>query len=140
MIRVARWAAIKSSPGRSWRLLGHFLVVALALFLAAGAAFAHGSHARILLPAEGDEVCNSVKLHVQKTVHPFPYVGVEIRSDSDETLAWSGIVPLAEDGYSVEIDLEGWVAGRYIFEIKLLGDLVEQVQKRSFVVTSSRCS
>ena len=121
----------KRSQGRD-RLTG--VLLSMVLLWPGGQALSHGTHANILSPVEGALVSQSLALHIQKARHAFPYVHVEVRPAGSEAVTWSGLLPLAENGYSVQLNLRQWAAGRYVAQVQFLGDAVEQVQQRSFVV------
>jgi len=76
----------------------------------------------------------SVELHVDATPQPFPYINVAIRAYEAQQPVWEGLVPLENNGYRRLVDLEGWKPGEYWVEVQFLGDLVEQIHKRSFVI------
>lgn len=122
-------------PEAATHKVGVSMMLTLFLFLMqASPAQAHGAHAIFLSPAVGQEVAGSVELHVDTTPQPFPYINVAIRSFESQHPVWEGLVPREDNGYRRVIDLEGWKPGEYWIAVQFLGDLVEQIHKRSFVI------
>ncbi len=111
--------------------------ICLALVLAAvfvpASTFAHGTHATFLSPKEGATYVDTVEVHVEKTPRSFPFIHVIVRT-VDGSAIWSAPVALGKDGYFKRISLKDWKQGSYLVEVQFLGDIVEQVQQRSFVV------
>ena len=106
---------------------------------------AHGSHVRFLEPGLDAMVIQELDVRIARAGPAFPYVFMAIRPylhpwarqagvEADDAERWSGLVPLSPDGYVQKIDVSEWPQGLYVIEAQYVGDFVQNVQSRRFVL------
>lgn len=98
---------------------------------------AHGAHVTFISPDNRAPISGDLLVHIKKLAKPVPYAHLTVRNVTTGIEEWSGLVAESHAGYTQRIELDGWATGPYDIEVQLVGDIVEQVQKRRVTVVAS---
>lgn len=128
--------------------------ISLSLF-SASEVFSHGTHPTFVEPSYGAAIKGTLRIRVAHPGVALPYLYIRVlklpspgsalrktigSSFDDVTqngeVAWEGLVPQTQDGYSAEIDAANWISGYYEVQVQFLGDTVDETYVQPFIYYS----